>query len=73
MSAKITNHTDRVLDFLVKGPVRDGVPSTGHVDPGATETLDLLDADSAQVKGLLASGAITIVQSRAAPAKPDKA
>lgn len=56
---RMTNTTRRTLNFVVKGPAKNGVPPTDHIEPGETKDLDV-DMDSANVRGHILAGTITV-------------
>ena len=56
----VTNLTDIVIDFVVKGEPKDGVPPTESVAPGETKNVDFLDEQAGEVVGRVAVGAIRI-------------
>lgn len=57
---QVTNLTQIVIDFVVKGEPKDGVPPTESVQPGETKNVDFLDEQAGEVAGRVAVGAIRI-------------
>lgn len=62
---KITNNTREVMDFNVPGNPKDGVPHTESLAPGETRDVDV-DTESAQFRGRVLAGAITVPSRQAA-------
>jgi len=67
---KITNNTRETMSFTVAGNPKDGHPQTDSVEPGETKDLDV-DLESAQVKGRILAGAITVPAATARKAGVD--
>ena len=63
---RLTNMTRDVLDFIVRGAPKDGVPPTESIAPG--ETRDIDGVENATYHGRIAAGAVLLEkpQSRAA-------
>jgi len=62
---KITNNTKRVLNFVTS--VKDGKAITDELKPGETKVVEA-DMNSAQVKGMLHAGAISLEKRAASKA-----
>jgi hypothetical protein len=60
---KITNDTNRVLDFVVKGEAKDGVPPTVSIAPGETKDIDVDEKDG-MLQGYLHAGAIRLAKDK---------
>ncbi len=56
---KITNNTRETMSFVLNGKAKDGNPPTDSIEPGETKDLDV-DPESAQVKGRIFAGAVTV-------------
>lgn len=56
---KITNNTRETMSFTLNGKAKDGNSPTDSIEPGETKDLDV-DAESAQVKGRIFAGAISV-------------
>jgi len=65
---KITNNTREVMDFIVKGAAKDGVPPTDSLKPGETRDIDAVD--NATYQGRVLAGAITVAGTARATAAP---
>lgn len=65
---KITNNTREVIDFIVKGNAKDGVPPTESLKPGETRDIDAVD--NATYQGRVFAGAVTVVGATRTPAAP---
>jgi hypothetical protein len=66
---KMTSNASQTLNFNKKnGKVRDGVPETVHLDPGATDDLDV-DPNDPAFRGCVLAGAITVPASVAEKAE----
>lgn len=55
---RITNNTRGTLDFVIKGPAKDGVPPTDHIDGGETKNIDAVEDGT--YRGYLIGGAISL-------------
>lgn len=67
---KIKNLLDIPIDFVVNGPIVDGVPPTKSIGAGATEDIDI-DPQNPHVVGRVIGGAIKVVASpSSAPTPP---
>lgn len=56
---RIQNNTRETLDFVLKGKPKNGAAHTGSIAPGEIEDLDV-DPESAQFKGYIFAGAISV-------------
>ncbi len=65
---KITNNTREVMDFIVKGNAKDGVPPTESIKPGESRDIDAVD--NATYQGRVLAGAITVASATRAAAAP---
>ncbi len=65
---RITNNTREVMDFIVKGAAKNGVPPTESLKPGETRDIDAIDNTTYQ--GRVVAGSIAVVASGRAVAAP---